>query len=91
MKSSIWYVGGKSAGHIIPLITLAGKENKTAVFITTHRGLDKKLIDNAAASRHIALYLPDVQRKKVWLYPWYMLTWFWASMRLFYWYGRTCP
>ncbi len=108
MKSSIWYVGGKSAGHIIPLITLAGKESKPAVFITTHRDLDKKLIDAAAVHQfspqgchpelvsgshpnHLALYLPDVQRKKIWLYPWYMLTWFWASMRLFYWYGRTRP
>ena len=45
MNKSIWYVGGKSAGHIMPLITLAHQAGAPAVFITTHRPLDKKIID----------------------------------------------
>ena len=92
MKKVVWYVGGKSAGHIIPLITCAQREAHEPVFITTHRDLDKQLVQSEwQGAIHCALYLPDFHRKKFWLYPWYILTWFWAFMRLAHLYYKTRP
>jgi len=80
----------------MPLITLSHSATERAVFITTHRDLDRKLIDQIKRHpecfsseksiegriQHIALYIPDIERKKIWLYPWYVLTWLWAAIRL---------
>lgn len=83
MNTPIWYVGGKSAGHIMPLVTLAQASAKPAVFITTHRALDKQIISNADLdAEHCALFIPDIQRKKFWLYPWHIALWLYAGIRL---------
>ncbi len=115
MNKSIWYVGGKSAGHIMPLITLAHQAGAPAVFITTHRPLDKKIIDSAmvrytvhpecspigecieghgthhARLTHCPLYLPDIQRKKFWLFPFHAAVWSFAFAKLLFLYIKTHP
>jgi UDP-N-acetylglucosamine--N-acetylmuramyl-(pentapeptide) pyrophosphoryl-undecaprenol N-acetylglucosamine transferase len=92
MNKIVWYVGGKSAGHIMPLITLARQANIPAVFITTHRELDKKIIDGAGLkSTHCPLYLPDIQRKKFWLFPFHAAVWSFTFVKLLFLFFKTRP
>ena len=93
MIHTIWYVGGKSAGHIIPLVTLARQRPQdAALFITTHRELDKKIINDARlTSAHVPLYVPDIQLKKFWLYPWHAIVWLGAFVRLGVLFFKTRP
>lgn len=89
-SNTVWYVGGKSAGHIVPLITLAKQQQKKSIFITTHRALDKQLIAGTQA-RHVALYLPDFFRNKWWLFLWYAALFIYACIRTIVLYSTTRP
>ncbi|MBY0110086.1 MAG: glycosyltransferase [Candidatus Babeliaceae bacterium] len=92
MRKSIWYVGGKSAGHIMPLITLAEQNTSESVFITTHRKLDKKIISaHTPQSTHCALYVPDINRRKFWLLPLHALIWLAAYAKLIFLFFKTRP
>ncbi len=92
IQQSVWYVGGKSAGHIIPLITLALESNRPSVLITSSRELDKQIVAQARVdAEHYTLHIPDIQRKKIWLYPWYAATWVYAGIQLARLYLRTRP
>ncbi len=93
-------MGGKSAGHIMPLLTLAQQDSAPAVFITTHRELDKRIIQAARGElvesmrptlTHIPLYLPDIKRKKIWLYPWHTIIWVYAFTHLMSLFFKTRP
>lgn len=41
----ILYVAGHSAGHILPAVTLAQKNNCPAIFITSQKKLDKQILE----------------------------------------------
>lgn len=81
-------MGGKSAGHIVPLLTLARQNGARAVFITTHRALDKKIVNMGI---HLPLYLPDIHLKKFWTYPFHALVWTCAFVRLTLLYVKARP
>lgn len=92
MNRTIWYVGGKSAGHIMPLITLAGQNISPAVFITTHRELDKKIINSSDLEiTHCALYIPDINRRKIWLFAWHAVVWISAFVKLTFLFFKARP
>ena len=42
---SICFVAGHSAGHILPALTLAKKENCPVFFISSDKALDKEILE----------------------------------------------
>ncbi|MGC2310997.1 MAG: UDP-N-acetylglucosamine--N-acetylmuramyl-(pentapeptide) pyrophosphoryl-undecaprenol N-acetylglucosamine transferase [Candidatus Babeliaceae bacterium] len=75
MNHFIWYVAGKSGGHIIPALTHAQQWHEKnpqirIIFFTTTSSLDKQLLTNQPfVFRHIALPLNNFPRKNILKYP----------------------
>ena len=62
----ICFVAGRSGGHIIPALTLAKKEKKQILFFTTHKQLDKKILNQEqVVNTHIALWLDNIARRPI--------------------------
>src|SRR4029077_9739461 len=94
MKPTIFFVAGKSGGHIIPALTLAQQQNehKTIGMFTTDAALDQKLLGSCSyVSRHIQLPLGTIARNRFLQYPQLcirLLGSWWTSMVVLY---RTKP
>lgn len=79
MPHYICYVAGKSGGHIIPAMTHAQAElNKnpesSILFFSTNSPLDRSIIKEFSfISFHKPLHLGNIPRKKLWLWPRFLL------------------
>lgn len=65
MKSCIAFIGGRSAGHILPALALAHKEknnnNREILFLTSTSTLDLQILqDHTLVDYHFALHLDNV-------------------------------
>ena len=84
-KSYICFVAGKSAGHILPALTIAQELKKTRpqleiIFISNHTALDYQALNhNPVISQHLALNLMGIPTKKPWLLP----KFFWQLVNAF--------
>jgi len=77
--TTIWFVAGKSGGHIIPALTKANnicKKNKyTRIgFFTTNSAIDKKILDNYKNSYDwVTINLENIPGKRITGYPLFFL------------------
>lgn len=75
MKRRILYVGGKSGGHIIPMISCARAQSAgtVAALMALDRPLDRKLAADAACfDRTLFVSLATIYSRKIFLYPRYL-------------------
>ena len=71
-KPCVWYVGGRSAGHIIPLLTLHAQHGGRALCITSNTPLDYYLVRNQPVA-HVALTAGEIPRKQWWKLPVFLI------------------
>lgn len=80
----IWYVAGRSGGHIIPALTHAKhqlSENRqlNIGIITTNHHLDRALVHNQqCVTRHVMLPLGNFPRKNILGYPRFCAQFLWS-------------
>lgn len=80
----IWYVAGRSGGHIIPALThakelLSSDKQLKIGMITTHHHLDRALVHNQqCVSKHVMLPLGNFPRKNILGYPRFCAQFFWS-------------
>lgn len=91
-KKTVCFVAGKSAGHILPAITLAQQlksQNQTLqiVFISNHTALDYQAVaSNPNIDKHLAINLMALPYQKFWLLPkftWQLIRAFLQTYQIF--------
>ena len=89
MKPMIYYVAGKSGGHIIPALTHARQ------FVASHPGYEIGMFSTDASfdlqcispvamiKRHIPLAIGSISRTRMWHYPAFCARVLWAFVQSF--------
>lgn len=78
-NNTVCLVAGKSAGHILPALTLAQKlkgvkNYQNLIFISNQTALDYTVLShNPLINKHIAITLMGIPTKKLWLIPMFLL------------------